>query len=336
MPAAGGAGRPARRPFPGSTARPDPPAIPDLNTPPPARPAAQRLHHLTRTWQGGTLRVTRALSLALGALVVAFLGAVALPVRPWGALSLAVGFSLAAALRGGQAGWLAAAGGLALALITMSWPLSATLLATGAVSAGAWLAWQLLRLLAFDNRLERARDIGWLSLAHVGIAAPVAALLAGETLPFALTNLSGHGAGSVLAGGFTLAVGGLLVAYPLLASDRRMMQALQPHAGIAWTLTLMALPLLATVLLGTRSLGGSGGAHVLLFLPPVLLVALALHAGGALASAVLLLVALVGCMTATPGPLWWGMGSSLYAGVGRSSEGTVPSSSARGTPRMSL
>ena len=291
---------------------------------PPARPTArvtepeQRLplQRLLASWQHASLRSARGVAVALACLVAAYLGAVALPLAPWSALALSGGVGLAATLRWGAGGTLGAAGGVLLALLTMALPPATALVAAVAQTAGLLAALWLLRTIAFDARLERARDIQALTFAVCAVAAPVAALVAGSGLRWTMPVPAGGWWLTLAAGWSVLVVGMLLVALPILTLDRRVMHALQPGHRLGGTLLLMAASLATAAMLASVTVSDSALGRLLLFVPPVLLVALALHAGAALGSATLLVVALVVCTAAGPGPLWPGHGSVLYLGVG--------------------
>ncbi len=274
------------------------------------------LQRLLAKWHASTLHGTRGLAVALASLVAAFLGAVALPLPPWGALALAGGAGLAASLRWGPLGTLGAAAGVLLALLTMALPPATALVAAVAQTAGLLAAGRVLRAVAIDSRLERSRDIVWLVAAVCGVAAPVAALVAGSGLRWTMPAPSAGWWQALFGGWAMLSIGMLLVALPLLALDRRVMHALQPNARLATTLLLMAAPLAAAALLASDAMARSGFGPLLLYATPVLLVALAVRAGAALAGTLLLLVAIIVCTAAAPGSLWPGSGAALYIGVG--------------------
>ncbi len=278
------------------------------------------LHRLLRAWHLGTFRTTRGVAVALGCLLAAYLGAVVLPFAPWSALAFSGGLALASALRWGAGAGIGAAAGVLLALLTMAVPPASALVAVVAQSAGLLAATRLLRALAFDARLDRARDTAWLAVAVCAVAAPVTALLAASGLHWAMpvpVAVPVAGWWPTLAGACgTLAIGMLLVAFPLLTMDRRVIRLVQPAGSLATTALLVLAPLLVTAMLASQALGDSAAARLLLFLPHVLLVALAARAGGALAGAALLLVAIAGGLTAAPGALWGGSGAALYVGLG--------------------
>jgi len=275
------------------------------------------LHRLVADWHAGTLRATRSIAVALACLVAGYFGAMALPLPlpPWSVLALSGGVALATMLRWGSACGFGAAAGVLLALLTLALTPASAIVAAVAQAAGLLAALRLLRSVAFDVRLDRARDIGWLVFAVCGVAAPVAALVAGSGLRWTAPTPLGGWFTSLFAGWGLLSVGMLLTAFPLLAFDRRVLHALQP-ARLAATLVLVVLALWPTFLLGSPAVTASPVGRLLLFAPHVLLVALALRSGGAVAGATLLLVAVVGCWSASPGALWWGAGHALYVGVG--------------------
>ena len=263
-----------------------------------------------------SLRATRAFTVALMCVLAGYAGAIALPLPPWSAMALSAGVALAMALRWGPSCALGAVAGVPLTLLTMSIAPATVLVVTVALSAGVLAALRLLRVLAFDRRLDSARDLRWLVLAVCGVAAPLAALVAVSGLRWTVGAAHGPWPATLAAAWCTLSVGMLLTAFPLLTLDRRVLHAVQPPTRLPTTLLLTFAPLLAAALLASPVAGAGGPARALLFAPPVLLVALAVRAGAPLASTLLFVLALVGCASARPGALWGPGGAALYVGVG--------------------
>ena len=273
------------------------------------------LHRLVADWHASTLRATRAVAVALGCLLAGYAGAIALPLPPWSALALSGGVALAAMLRWTPGSGIGAAVGVLLALLSLSVPPATALVAGVALAAGVLAALRLLRSVAFVFRLDRARDVRWFVVAVAGVAAPVAALVAVSGLRWTSPTPAGGWLVTLAVAWGTLTVGMLLAAFPLLALDRRVMHALQPPARLALTVPLVAAVLVTIALLASPAVTGSAAGRLLLFLPHVVLVALAVRAGAPLAGALLLLLAVVGCASA-PGGLWAGSGAALFVGVG--------------------
>ncbi len=274
------------------------------------------LQRLVADWQATSVRATRALAVALLCVLAGYAGSMALPLSPWSAMALSGGVALAMTLRWGAGSALGALFGVPLAMLSLSIPVASVMVATVALTAGVLAALRLLRSVAFDHRLDSERDIRWFFVAVVGVAAPVAAVVAGSALRWTLPAPNAAWPATLAAGWCVLAVGMLLTAVPLLALDRRVLHAVEPASRLAGTLPLMLAPLVAAALLASPTLAAGAGGKLLLFAPPVLLVALAIRAGVPLASALLLPVALVGSATASPGALWGPGGAALYVGVG--------------------
>jgi diguanylate cyclase (GGDEF)-like protein/PAS domain S-box-containing protein len=274
------------------------------------------LQQVVAQWRAGTLRLTQSLAIAFAGLLAAIAGTMALPLSPWSALALSGGVVSAATLRWGAGSGLSAAAGTLIALIALSLPAISTLVAAVALIVGVLAGVRVLQRVAFDARLDRDRDVRWLVFAVCLIAAPVMALVACSGLRWTTPTPSSGWLTTFAAGWATLATGMLLSAFPLLAVDRRLLKALQRRRRLPVTATLVAATLLATALIGSSSVGASATGRLLLFVPPAVLVVLAVRAGAALAACELLIVALVAFASAGPGTLWWGAGMSLYTGVG--------------------
>ncbi|MFO1274096.1 MAG: EAL domain-containing protein [Rubrivivax sp.] len=273
------------------------------------------LHRLVADWHAGTVRATRLLAVTLAGLLAGYVGALALPFAPWGGMSLAWGVALAAVLRWGNANVFGALPGAMLALVTLSVPLATATVAVVAMAAGLLVATTLLRSLGFDGRIERARDLRWLLAVVVLVAAPVTTLVAESGLRWTAPPLGSMSA-TLLLGWASLAIGGLSAALPLLTIDRRLLRPERPlpsmlAGALSLAAVLLAAPLIASPAVQATALGKS-----LVFAAPVLLIWVALHAGTPLAFCGGLLLIVVGCGSATPGAPWWGLGLSMYLGVG--------------------
>jgi diguanylate cyclase (GGDEF)-like protein/PAS domain S-box-containing protein len=266
--------------------------------------------HAGRWW------LAHALAFAGAGVAAAVVGRLALPLAPWGALAPAGGVALAAMLRWGAASGLAAVMGLVLALLGMGLAPGTAMVAAVALGTGLIVAAFTLRQAAFDTRLERARDVAWLALVVGGVCAPLVALVAGSGFRWTSPAPS-TGWLSALAGAWaTLAAGMLLTAFPLLTLDRRVLRAFQSLKRLPATIALTLAPLFAALMLASPAWASGPAGMALLFLPPVLLIALAVRAGSALAAAVFVPVAALVCWSAVPGAPWVGSGPVLYAGVG--------------------
>ena len=241
-----------------------------------------------------TLRIARALAVAMVCLLAGYAGATVLPLPPWSALALPAGIALAAALRWYAGSTVGAAAGTLLALLAVGVPPASAIVALVGVAAGLVAALQLLHAVAFVDRLDRARDVRWFGVAVFGVAAPVATLVATSALRWTGPAPEAGWPATLFTGWATLAVGAGIAAFPLLVLDRRVLHALQPPARLAANLPLVGAVLAAIVLLAWPPAAASAGGPLLLFLPHVLLVAVAIRAGAPVAGAQLILLAQVG------------------------------------------
>ncbi len=286
-----------------------------LNTAPSGQPQGLR-QRLARRGRAAIENATLATAIALGGLLAAYAGAIALPLPPWGALALSGGIALAAMLRFGAGPGFVAHLGTLLALLTLSVPPSVSLVAVAAQAAGSMAALRLLRSVGFDARLDRARDTGWLAFAAAAVAAPVTALTVSSALRWTTAAAEVSAPAVALGGWAALALGTTMAAFPLLALDRRLARVLQPGPRLAGTLLLVAAALLPSLLFAPARQAVGPAAALLLFAPPVLLLALAVRAGAPLAGAVLLVVGWLAGWAASAGDLGWSVGTPLYAGLG--------------------
>jgi diguanylate cyclase (GGDEF)-like protein/PAS domain S-box-containing protein len=232
-------------------------------------------------------------------------------------LALPAGVALAAGLRWGPGAAWGGVPGVLVALLTLSVPpvtavVSATALATGLLAAHA-----LLRAAAFDVRIERARDVRWLAAGVTGALAPTVALVASSALRFAATPLPGATASQTFVIGWaTVATGALLGALPMLTLDRRIGAAFQPLRRLVPALALLAAVGVGVLMLGSVAVMSTAPGKLLVFALPVLLLWASARLGTAVASLALLVLAVVGCGSATAGAPWWGSGASVYVAVG--------------------
>ena len=257
-----------------------------------------------------------ALSIGLAALLLSYAGSLSVALKPWGALALPAGLALAALTRWGPAVLVGAMVGTAVALLAVGLgPLTAVL---GALAMGlaALLAHALMQRLDFDARLERGIDVAVLVLGvAVGAAVPATLGLAGW-LPAAAEQaaLDALGVGWVVLG-----LGMLATATAVLSFDRGVMHALQPASDRApgWMgpalsgVAAVAVLLLLWVTAGERT----GWGAVALFLPHVLVAALAMHGRLAMGSSFLLLASLLVAGSAAKGLAPWGGAGGLQAAI---------------------
>jgi len=234
----------------------------------------------------------RGAALALLSLLLAYAGALSLPLLPWAALALPAGLALAAPWRGGRAAWAGAVLGLLAALLSLSLPPALALLATAAVAGATWLAHRLLRWSAFDARLERGSDVA----AFTGAAALATAGPTALVVGLAQVLWGGGATASGVFGGWTvLALGTLGGGAAVLAFDRSLLLALQ-RVHLGWRTVSAALLLLALLALLALAPASRQPAVIALALggPPLVLLWLTLRGQFALATSGLVLMGLLG------------------------------------------
>ncbi|MDO9075101.1 MAG: EAL domain-containing protein [Rubrivivax sp.] len=234
----------------------------------------------------------RGAALALLSLLLAYAGALSLPLLPWAALALPAGLALAAPWRGGRAAWGGTVLGLLAALLSLRLPFGQALLATLAVAGATLLAHRLLRRLGFDARLERGADVAALAAAAVLAAAWPVALVVSGTLALWGGGASGPG---LVAGWTVLALGTVGGAAAMLAFDRSLLRALQ-RTPFGWRTASGALLLLAVLALVALAPASRRPAIVALALcaAPLALLWLALRGQFALATSGWVLAGLLG------------------------------------------
>jgi hypothetical protein len=255
---------------------------------PPPEPDGLRARAVA--WVAGTLMPLRWLTVALAAVALAYAGALAWPTaEPWSWVALPAGLALAMVLRFSWAMLAAVLAGLVAAMASGAYGLWLGGYAVLAVTATVVIAVRLLRLLAFDARLERARDVGALVLV-VPLAAAAPSLVLGAWVATAQAELWWP---SGVAGWSILVLGMLLAGAAGLATDRRVLQALQPQAD--WRETLLALLAVVSALAALWALPQMGPALQLLTVlaVPLLAAALALRGHFTLAAGATLLGTLV-------------------------------------------
>jgi len=238
---------------------------------------------------------------ALASLLLAYAGALSLPLPPWTAMALPAGLALAAPWRGGRPAWAGAVVGLLAALLSMGLASGLALLAAAAVSTSTGMAYFVLRSVRFDARLERGIDVTAFALAGVLAAALPAALAVAAWV----SALGGSAVGPALVSGWTaLGLGSVAGGVAVLAFDRNLLQALPNRSlgrrSISGVLLLIGMA-------GLMGLAPKAGLPLLpalaIFVPPACLLWLALREQFALASAGLVLAGLLGASAAERG-LW--------------------------------
>ena len=241
-------------------------------------------------WVAGTLMPLRWAMVALASVALAFAGALAWPpAEPWSWMALPAGLALAMVLRFSQAMLLGVLAGLGVAMATGAHGLWHSVYALLAVAATVAIAVRLLQLLRFDARLERARDVAALVLV-VPLAAAVPSLVLSAWVASTQAELWWPAG---FAGWSVLVLGMLLAAATGFATDRRVLQALQPQAD--WRESLLALLAVVASLAALWALPQMGPALQLLtaLTLPLLAAALALRGHFTLAAGSTLLGVLV-------------------------------------------
>jgi len=253
-------------------------------------PQARGLRERILAWVAGTLMPLRWVTVALAAVALAYAGALAWPpAEPWTWVALPAGLALAAVLRFGWAMLVAVLAGLLVAMAGSVPGYSLQVYAALALMSTVVFAVRLLRLLNFDARLERARDVGALVLV-VPLAAAAPSLVLSAWVAAVQAELWWP---SGVAGWGILVLGMLLAAAAGLATDRRVLAALQPQAD--WRETLLALLAVVAALAALWALPQMGPALQLLtaLSVPLLAAALALRGHFTLAAGATLLGMLV-------------------------------------------
>ncbi len=274
-----------------------------IETPPPA------LLTVGPGWRFSAALAGRSAATALATVLLAYLGALCLPLSPWNALALPAGLALAGSWRFGRATLLGVMLGCLAALPGLGWSLLTSATAALGLGLAALGAHAQLRALRFDARLERATDVAALAATVViGTALPLATAASVWT---ALVRHAGLAAFDGWAAGWCLmSLGMLTTAVAVLAFDRSMLRAL--HRGTAWRQSVTGLLALLLVLwlLWMATTERSPLTLLALFAPQVVVVVLALRGQLALGASGLLAAGLMGAATARSGLSMWGLGGS--------------------------
>lgn len=272
-----------------------------MNPAPPRATLRQRLARLDLGAQPGV----RLATIGLASFLLALAGGLSLPLSPWVAVALPCGLGLAVVWIWGPRALAGAAAGLLLALVGMGLAWVPSLLATLALGGGALLARGALRRVGFDARLERASDLAWLLCAVLLAAALPAALV----LSVWVEGSTGVDPLRVFITGWCVMGQGMVVsAVAVLALNRSMPQANQSR-DTARDALLGAVGI--ALMLGLLWLGAgarSPVARLALFVPHVVVAALALRGQLALAASGLLAAGLVAASGSGAGLWHWAGG----------------------------
>ena len=252
----------------------------------------------------------RIVSVGMACLVLGLVGGLSQGLAPWGALALCTGVGLAASLRWGRKVLAGAGIGLLIALLTLGYAPVGAVCAAAVLWVGCTLAQMALTRAGFDARLDRARDVAALVVA-VAVAAALPGALLMAVWVTATTQRTPLAAAAL--GWAVLFLGMLLAALPVLALDRRALQAVQPESP--WLEPALGAAAVALMLWLLWMAAGSSSAlaSVAAYLPHLLVVALALRRRLALASSALLLATLLVAGLAQQGLLLWDPGVAVDA-----------------------
>ena len=252
------------------------------------------------------------LGVGLAALMLSYAGSLSLALAPWSAIALPAGLGLAAQWRWGRPVLLGVGVGTFTALIGSGMPWGTALMGSGVVVLAPLLARAIMLRLDFDPRIERASDVGILTLATwLGAALPAAlAMATWVTASSALSPWMAFGVGWCV-----LTLGMLCTAVAVLAFDRGVIHALQP--GAAWRSTAAGCAAVALTLwlLWVAPLTRSPLGSLAIFLPHVLVVVLVLRGHLALAASSLLLATLMVAGSATKELSFWQAGAGVEAAL---------------------
>ena len=256
-----------------------------------------------------------ALAVRLGAvgsacLALGLVGGLSQGLGPWAALSLCAGVGLAASLRWGRKVMAGASAGLLVAQLALGQGLAGAVCAAAVLLVICALAHAALTRAGFDARLDRAWDVGALS-----VAVAVAAALPGALLMAVWVTATSHRTpwAAVALGWSVLCLGMLLTALPVLALERRALQAIQPDSP--WLEPALGAAAAAAMLWALWMAAGSNAAVAATpaYLPHLLVVTLALRQRLALASSALLLATLLVAGLADQGLLLWNANGAVKA-----------------------
>ncbi len=255
--------------------------------------------------------LTRLLALGLSASLLAYVGALSVPLAPWSALALPAGLAVAAHCRWSAWVHLPIIAGMLLGLWLARTGLALSLVSVGCASGAALLArWALTRM-DFDPRLHRASDLAALTGSLTLIAALPAALLLSWWLSAASTNPPLQ---ELATGWAVLSLCMLCTALAALALDR---ETLTLQRGSGWRASLASVMAVAVMLwaLWLAPSAQSPLAPLAVFLPHVVVLVLVLYRHLAVAAGGLLMAALLTAGTATHGLSLWGDGGNVTAAV---------------------
>ena len=269
-------------------------------------------HGLSDRLEHHRLALLRALCVALAALVLSYAGQLSLALAPWSAIALPTGLAIGAYWRWGRSALLGAVLGVLLAVLASGMDWHGAVLAAFVVAGVPLAVRAALQPLGFDARMERPVDIGMLLVAVAMCGALPAALLAGAwvNVTTGQTPLV-----AVLSGYFLLGVGMLATAICTLATDRHALQLLQPGLPRRDTAVGLAAVALMLWLLWLAPTAHSPVAALALFLPHVVLAALALRGQFVIAAGGLLAAGLLGASSASNGLSLWAGGGSVKAAL---------------------
>lgn len=252
------------------------------------------------------------LTVGLAALVLSYAGTLSLALAPWSAIAMPAGLALAALWRWNRPVLAGVALGTFVALLGSGMKLGPAIVGTAAVVLAPLMAQALMVRLDFDLRFERAQDVGVLVLAVVlGAALPAALGVAAW-----MTAMEGLEAWEALSVGWcVLGLGMLITAVAVLAFDRGVAHFWEPAGSWRSALAAGAAVLLMLALLWWSPSARSPVGAMALFLPHVVVVALALRGQLALAASGLLLAALLVAGSAAKGLSFWVAGGSVQAAL---------------------
>ena len=272
--------------------------------------AERRIPGLGAGSSGPGATALRAIVVGGSCVFLGLVGELSEGLAPWAPLALCAGVGLSASLRWGRSMLAAAATGLLLALLSMGDSAVLAGFSASILVLSCALAQFALHRAGFDTRLDRAWDVGALAVGVVLAAALPAALLMAVWVT--ATGLRAPLA-ALFLGWAVVSLGMLMTAVPVLALERRALQAIQPDAP--WLEPALGAAAVAVMLWALWMAAGSHAAWApgAAYLPHVLVVVLALRSRLALASSALLLAALLAAGLADNGLMLWGQDGAVKA-----------------------
>lgn|GEM_PF-477967 len=256
----------------------------------PLAPLKRELNRLDRL--GSAL--LRLFVTTLVALLMSYLGAVALGPQPWGAAALAAGSALVLVLRWGRTMLVAQAVGIAVALWSLKSGAGAAVAVVLASLLMTAMAHAILVRRGFDPRQQRVRDTQDLVLAAVLVCALATPIVTLPALAAAWSQGDWPGWWAHWPeASLRMALSFLSIAVPSLALDHRLLRSFQPGVD-AWRQSgrMAAVAAMAMLLWGSPQTHGPVLALALLA-PLLLTVALALRGSIVLAGGTVLLAGLL-------------------------------------------